>query len=198
MQGRLLVVATGVDNGAAPHAFEHTIDRVAPLVVLPRFAEMKAAMARLASYRTIAMTSAHAVDALVGALRALGHDVRALFGIQLAVVGAATAARLERYGLSADLVADGGGEKLAQEILASACADPILYPRAADGHPALVDALTAAGRRIDPVAAYETRPDAAAIKTVLMKHAERPYAAFAFASPKGVNAISFRYFAFFP
>ncbi len=171
-----------------------TVEWLSPFTVTPRFAEMKRALGRLAEVRTIAFTSGHAVDALVGALRAMGHDVRALFGVRLAAVGPATARRLERYGLSADLVpsAAAGGEALARELIAAgpaALPDPILLPRAADGRPELATLLVAAGRRVEVVAAYDVTPDAPALKRALMRHAAEPYAAIGFCSPRGVGAL---------
>ncbi len=180
---RILIAATR--EGSA----RSEVDWVSPLVVVPRFADMKRAVGRLGEFRTIALTSAHAVDALIGALRAVGQDVRALFGLRLAVVGEGSAERLSRYGLVADLVAQGGGAALASELITSGLPDPILHPRALDGRTELADALTAAGRRVEVVPAYETMPDGPALKAALLRHAAEPYAAFAFASPSGAHAL---------
>jgi uroporphyrinogen-III synthase len=179
----VLIAATGVTAPQPDVAF------VSPLVIVPRFADMKRTMSGLGQWRTIALTSPHAVDGVVGALRALGHDVRALFGIKLAAVGDATAERLGQYGLSADLVAHGGGAELAREIIAADLPDPILHPRAADGRPELADALTAAGKRVEVALAYDSRPDAGALKAALLRHAAEPYAAIGFASPQGFAAL---------
>lgn len=191
---RILVAATRLAEESRPYATDappppYELDWVSPLVVTPRFAETKQALARLAEFRTVALTSGHAVDALIGGLRARGHDVRALFGIKLAVVGEGTAAQLGRYGLSADLVAEGGGAQLAQEILLARLFDPILYLAAKDGRPELGDVLVAAGLRVDVVAAYETSPDVQALKGARQRHAAAPYDAIAFCSPRGVDAL---------
>ena len=79
---------------------------VSPLQVVPRFSAMKQALGRLDAVRVIALSSVHAVDALLGALTALGRDARALAGIKLAAVGEATARRLIELHLAADLVPD--------------------------------------------------------------------------------------------
>jgi uroporphyrinogen III methyltransferase/synthase len=165
------------------------IDWVSPLVVTPRFADTKRALGRLAEFRTIALTSVHAVDAMVGGLRALGHDVRALFGVRLAAVGGATAARLQSHGLDADLVAEGGGAELAAEIIAAQLPDAILHLRALDGRAELGDALVAAGKRVEIVAAYETSPDTHALKAARLRHAAEPYAAIGLSSPRGGTAL---------
>lgn len=165
------------------------VELLAPLIVVPRFAEMKRALVGLGRVRTLALTSGHAVDALVGALYATGHDVRALFGIRIAVVGEGTAERLQRHGLRADLVATGGGADLAREIVAAGFDGTVLYPRALEGRPELGDALRAAGLPVEVVHAYETHPDAPAIKAALLRHHAAPYAAVGFTSPRGAAAV---------
>jgi uroporphyrinogen-III synthase len=192
VSARILIATTapgGTAGSLAPDGRDCEIEWVSPLVVTPRFADTKTALGQLAKVRTIALTSAHAVDAMVGGLRALGHDVRALFGIKLAAVGEATAARLGAHGLAADLVADGGGAELAREILSAQLPDPILHLRALDGRPELGDALVAAGRRVEVVAAYETTPDAHALRAARLRHAAEPYAAIGLTSPRGADAL---------
>ena len=180
----LLVTTVTPDRRDLAH-----VDLLAPLVVVPRFAEMKRALLGLGQVRTLALTSGHAVDALVGALLAIGHDVRALFGIRIAVVGEGTAERLLGHGLRADLVAQGGGADLAREIIAAGFEGPVLHPRAKDGRPELADALVAAGYAVDVAHAYETHPDGPAIKAALLRHHEAPYAAIGFTSPRGARAV---------
>ena len=188
---RILIAGTAAATSSSLPEPESdvTVEWVSPLVVTPRFADTKRALGRLAEVRTIALTSVHAVDAMVGGLRALGHDVRALFGIKLAAVGGATAARLTSHGLSADLVANGGGAELAAEMLAAHLPDPILHLRAQDGRPELGDALSAAGKRVELVAAYETSPDTHALKAARLRHAAEPYDAIGVASPRGGAAL---------
>jgi uroporphyrinogen III methyltransferase / synthase len=187
----MLSSSTGARDAASELVSLVQVDWVAPLIVTPRFADMKQALAKLAEWRTIAFTSAHAVDALIGALRSLGHDVRALFGIRLVAVGGVTAARLNSYGLSADLVAEGGAIGLAQALIEAgdAFGEPILHPRALDGRTELGDALSAAGRRIEVVPAYETSIDEAAIAGALREHHRARYDAIGFFSPRGVDAF---------
>jgi uroporphyrinogen-III synthase len=109
----------------------------------------------------------------------------------LVAVGGVTAARLGRYGLSANLVAEGGAIGLAQAIIEAgdAFADPILHPRALEGRTELGDALAAAGRRIEVVPAYETSIDEAAIAGALREHRRARYDAIGFFSPRGVDAF---------
>ncbi|MEO6952001.1 MAG: uroporphyrinogen-III synthase [Polyangia bacterium] len=165
------------------------VDLLAPVIVVPRFADMKRALVGLGQVRTLTLTSGHAVDAVVGALFAMGHDVRALFGIRIAAVGDGTSERLQRHGLRADLVAHGGGADLARELVAAGFAGPVLYPRALEGRPELGDALRTAGLAVEVVHAYETHPDGPSIKAALLRHHEAPYAAVGFTSPRGAAAV---------
>lgn len=173
----------------APTSEDAEVVHVSPLTVVPRFAEVKRALGRLGELRAIAFASTHAVDAVVGALMALGHDVRALAGVKLAAVGEATARRLSDMHLSADLVASAGGEALAAEIVAGGLSGPVLLPRAAGGREDLNDRLRAAGLETVAVDAYDTIPDDAALAGAARAHRARPFDAVAFTSPKGVQAF---------
>jgi uroporphyrinogen III methyltransferase/synthase len=113
-------------------------------------------------YSWVAFTSANAVERTIDALLRAGLDVRAFARARLAAVGPATARALEQRGLRADLVPErGDGAAVAEAMLA---ADPalaargmaVLLPRAAEGREELAQALTAAGARVDAVAAYRT------------------------------------------
>jgi uroporphyrinogen III methyltransferase/synthase len=165
------------------------LTRVSPLAIVPRFAELKSALSKLHELRAIAFASAHAVEHFVGALMSTGRDLRALAGIKLACVGAATAHKLERMHLRADLTGHEGGEALAREMIAAGWQGPMLLPRAADGRDELADALRAAGVRVEVVAAYETIADDAALAAAARAHRSRRFDAIAFASPKGARAF---------
>ena len=60
--------------------------------IVARWADVKAALARLGDARTLAFVSARAVDAFFAALHGSDRDARALFGKKVAAVGRATAA----------------------------------------------------------------------------------------------------------
>jgi uroporphyrinogen III methyltransferase/synthase len=162
---------------------------VSPLLVVPRHAALKEALARLPSTRLIAFTSAHAVDAFFGALLAMGQDARALGAIKLAVVGMKTEERLLAHGLRADVVAHGGAEALAEEILLLELPGPVLHPRAAEGRPELAEGLSRGGIQVDTVAAYDTIPDDGALRQAVRAHRARPFDAIAFMSPLGATAF---------
>ena len=162
--------------------------RVAPLTIVPRFADIKSALGRLSHARTIALASAHAVDALFGALANAGRDARSLHGVTLAAVGRATAARLAERGLAADFVGDGGGAELAAALLAGGACGPALVLGAHGGRRELADALAAAGWTVDSVDAYDSIANDAELAAALKAHRIRPFDAIAFTSPKGARA----------
>ncbi len=70
-------------------------------------------------YFGIALTSRHAVDALMGAAHELNLDARAFHGVKLACVGEKTAEALKQFGLRADIVppANFNAESLVAEIV---------------------------------------------------------------------------------
>ncbi len=109
-------------------------------------------------YRWAAFTSANGVDAFWDALRKEGMDARAFGGVRIAAIGPATAAALERRGLTPDLVPD---EYVAEALAAALqptlrAGDRVLLPRAAEARAVLVDALSAMGVAVDEVPAYRT------------------------------------------
>ncbi|HEY7955421.1 MAG TPA: uroporphyrinogen-III C-methyltransferase [Polyangia bacterium] len=162
---------------------------VSPLQVVPRFSAIKQALGKLDELRAIALASVHAVDALFGALTALGRDARALAGIKLAAIGEATARRLEERGVTADLIATQGGAALAEEILGAGWSGPMLVARALAGREELSEALGRAGLAVTVIDAYETVADSAALGRAARRHRLRPFDAIGFASPKGARAF---------
>lgn len=123
------------------------------------------ALRRLADWDWLVLTSANAVDALADRLAALGLDARALAGVRVAVIGDATAQRLdERLRVRADFeprraVSEAFVEELAsRETLAGRRA---LLLRADVARPALAEGLRAQGCDVTDLAIYETRLAAA-------------------------------------
>ncbi|HEY2748103.1 MAG TPA: uroporphyrinogen-III C-methyltransferase [Polyangia bacterium] len=183
---RILVLTTKDD---AVTRDDVDVVRVSPLQVVPRFAEVKAAIARLTHAKTIAFASAHAVDVFLGALASAARDARSLHGVTLAAVGRATAARLAERSLAADYIGDGGGADLAAALVAGSAQGPALVIGAHDGRKDLADALAAAGWTVEPVAAYDTVADDTALAAAWKAHRARPFHAVAFTSPKGAHAF---------
>ncbi len=120
------------------------------------------AIEQLSSFAWIAFMSVHAVDAVLAALARAGADSRALAGVKLCCIGPATADRLARAGLRADLVPP----QFTSESLANALAQAadlsdasVLCPRSDIAPPDLPDALAGRGAKVTTVTAYRTRTD---------------------------------------
>jgi uroporphyrinogen III methyltransferase / synthase len=111
-------------------------------------------------YRWVVFTSANAVEALLE----LVPDARRLAGVGIAAVGDATAEALSRYRVVPDLVPAPGRQQAAGllEVMPEppGPGERVLFPRAAEGRPVLVDGLSAAGWSVDLVEAYRTVPAA--------------------------------------
>jgi uroporphyrinogen III methyltransferase / synthase len=125
-------------------------------------APLAEAAAQSESYDWIVFTSVNGVEAFFGALGKLGLDSRALAQSWVAAIGPATAARLERYGIRADVQP----RKFSTEALAAALASAdvlkdcrILCPRSDVAPPQLADALREHGAAVTEVVAYRTVPD---------------------------------------
>ena len=103
-------------------------------------------------------TSPAGIPATVHALRKLGCDLRALYGMKIAAIGKGTAAALAAYGLTADLVpAQYDGEHLADALIeAMPQGGSALLLRAMQGGQMLPEKLIAAGIRVTDVPLYDT------------------------------------------
>lgn len=155
-------------------------------------AALRAALARVAdgAWTWLALTSANGVEAVAGAMAALGLDARALAGVRIAAVGPGTAVALERIGIRADLVPEPFSARgLADALVAHGEPDRILLPRADIAAPALTAVLRDAGWSVDEVEAYRTTPVAALDAGVVADLAEGRIDACAFASSSTVRNL---------
>jgi uroporphyrinogen III methyltransferase/synthase len=126
-------------------------------------APLRRAAREAKDYDWVVFTSANAVEFFWEALRAEGLDARALGGVRLSAIGPATAERLERVGL----VADVRPERFTTASLVAALAHSgrlggqrILCPRTDIAPRDLVEGLSAAGAAVTEVVAYRTVSDA--------------------------------------
>lgn len=114
----------------------------------------------------VIFTSVNGVRCCIDRLRLLGLDEQRLRTSQIAVIGPATAAALEAYGLHATLIPE---EYVAESVAAALIAylkqqgddlhgKAILIPRAAEARDVLVKTLELAGAAVCEVAAYRTLP----------------------------------------
>ncbi len=150
--------------GAIP--VEFPVIRFAPPLNLE---PLDQALRRLCSgegFDWVIFTSANGVRCCIDRLHFLGLDERALRASQIAVIGPATAAALEAYGLHATLMPD---EYVAESVAAALIAylkqqgddlhgKAVLIPRAAEARDVLVKTLELAGAAVCEVAAYRTLP----------------------------------------
>jgi len=116
-------------------------------------AALSAAAAAVGDVDWVLFTSATAVHRFMSQIT----DVRALAGVRLGVVGAATARALAEHRLVADLIpADQRAEGLLDALLADGKVGRALFPRAQDARRTLPEGLAAHGWAVKEVEAYAT------------------------------------------
>ncbi len=113
----------------------------------------------------IVFSSGNGVRSFLNCILETGHDLRALAGARLAVIGSATASALAEYHLNADLTPDEfRAEALAEELGRDARGKRFLLIRASRGREVLAETLRAAGGDVTQVVVYQSRdvtqPDA--------------------------------------
>jgi uroporphyrinogen III methyltransferase/synthase len=112
------------------------------------------ALADLARYHWLVFTSANGVHALIGRLKQIGLDLRALGPVRLAAIGPATAEALRGYHLEADLVpAEYNSEGLAAALRERVAGQRVLLARADRGIELLREQLSAVAE-VEQVAVY--------------------------------------------
>lgn len=131
------------------------------------------ALAHLPRYQWIIFTSTNGVDRALEALLESGLDIRALGHMKIACIGPATAKRLRRWGLRADLhpptryVAEGLLDALDGVIQPG---ERVWLPRALEAREILPETLRARGVEVDVIPVYATvagRPTQAALSHIL-------------------------------
>lgn len=144
------------------------------------------------SFDWAAFTSPTGVHMAVRALRALGRDLRALYGLRLAAVGPGTAEALTQYGLAADLVPQAAdGAHLADALLEVLPDDgAVLLLRGSSGDPALRERLLGADMVVADVPLYDTIPRAADAETLRRRLADGTLPLAAFASASAVRGFA--------
>jgi uroporphyrinogen III methyltransferase/synthase len=162
---RVLVTRPAAQAGAfAQQLWEAGAEPVlAPTIVIgppDDPAAARAAVARVRAYTWAVFTSRNGADAFFEHLATDGKDARAFGDVKLAAIGPATAAALTARGLRVDFVPDVFvNEAVAAGLVErTAPGDRVLVFRAQEARDVLPDTLRAAGRSVDAVAAYTTRP----------------------------------------
>jgi uroporphyrinogen III methyltransferase/synthase len=163
---RILVARPHHQAGATSAAIRERGARavVRPALVLhepPEPEHFRQAVLRAGSYDWVVFTSANGVLRAAEVLRQTERDARVFASARLAVIGEKTAQALrDGLGLRADLIAPKYvAESLAEELLErTEAGDRVLLLRAKMARETLPLALRSAGRTVDVVSAYETRP----------------------------------------
>lgn len=116
------------------------------------------AVRRVRDFRWIVFTSVTAVGEFFHNLTAAGRDARAFGDARIAAIGPKTAEALSAHGVHADIIpARFVSDEIADKLLMkSEKDDRVLIYRAQEARDVLPDALRAAGRRVEVVAAYKT------------------------------------------
>ena len=138
------------------------------IVTVPpeRWDAVDAALARVAEYAWLVLTSQNGVEVFFDRLRTLGRDVRELAGVAIAAIGPQTRASVESRGLRVAITPEEyRAEAVADALIAAGVAGrKVLLARAAAARTVLPERLAAAGAEVDEVAIYRTvvPPEAAA------------------------------------
>ncbi|WP_414530802.1 uroporphyrinogen-III C-methyltransferase [Nodularia chucula] len=117
------------------------------------------AIASLADFHWLILTSTNGVDYFFSRLIAQGKDVRALAGIKIAVVGEKTAASLHQRGVQPDFIPPNFvADSLVAHFPEPLQGKKVLFPRVeSGGRDVLVQELTTQGAVVIEVAAYQSR-----------------------------------------
>lgn len=150
---------------------------------------LDAAIADLADFDWLVLTSANSVDYFFNRLATRLNDIRGLADIKIAVVGDKTAQTLKGRGLQPDFIPP----EFVADSLATHFPEPlygakILFPRVeTGGRDVLVRELTAKGAEVVEVAAYQSRCPEAIAPEALAALQARTVDVITFASSKTVK-----------
>ncbi len=116
------------------------------------------AIQAIGDFQWLIFTSVNGVDRFFERMTHKGLDVRALGHMRTAAIGPATSARMQRYGLNADILpqtyqAESVVEAFAKHPLQNA---KILLPRAKEARTVLPEQLSRMGAQVNEVTAYQT------------------------------------------
>ena len=147
------------------------------------------AIASLDQYDWLILTSANAVQSFLDRLLTQGKDLRALAGLQLAVVGSKTAAVLEQRGLRPDVIPpEFVADALLDHFPMPVAGQRLLFPRVeSGGRDVLVQGFTAQGATVTEVAVYESGCPLVPDPTALAALAAGQVDVITFASSKTVT-----------
>lgn len=153
------------------------------------FGPLDAAIAALAQFDWLILTSAEAVRAVARRSKNLGYSLeRALGSLQLASVGPVTEEEAKKNSLKVHYVAQThNGLALAQELGARVQGKKVLLPRSDRAKPDLPNALRHRGAEVTEVIAYRTLKPAESDQTKFDEIANGEADAILFFSPSAVE-----------
>jgi uroporphyrinogen III methyltransferase / synthase len=138
-----------------------TVIEMPALAITPpsSWTELDQAIANLAQFQWLILTSANGVNYFFERLNDLGYDTRALGGVKIAVVGRKTAALLEKRHLNPDFIPpDYVADSLVAHFPEDLAGKKVLFPRVeTGGREILVQELTNQGAEVVEVAAYQSQ-----------------------------------------
>ena len=142
------------------------------------------AFAEIKNYSWVVLTSSNGVQFFLDEMKERRLDIRSLYGLKFAVIGAGTKAALEAAGLYADFVPSRYSSRdLAEEWIPGLTdADKVLLLRAREASSELTKALDAAGVPYTDAALYETARDERKAEELNRILPEMDYITFASAS----------------
>ncbi len=148
------------DLGAQPLLCP-TIEIVPPL----SYAELDAALAELATFDYLILTSVNAVAAFFSRLHSRGLDMGTLGNLRIVAVGPKTAEAIAAEGVKTDLIpADFRAEGVVTLLNEQVVGKRLLYPKAALARDLIPTGLTAAGAEVIAPIAYSSAPPTDAAK----------------------------------
>lgn len=147
------------------------------------------ALARLADFDWLLLTSANSVDYFFERLATQIRDVRALAAVKIAVIGDKTALKLEQRGLKPDFIPpEFVADSLASHFPGSLQGASVLFPRVeSGGRDVLVKDFVSRGAIVTEVAAYQSRCPETIASAALTALQSRTVDIITFASAKTVK-----------
>ena len=129
---------------------------------LEDYSSVDAAVRNLGAYDWLIFTSANGVKCFWERLEAQGLDARALYGLQVAAIGPATAQAVRSHGIAPDFVPEAYiAESVAEGLIGLGMdGKKVLLPRAREAREVLPEELRKAGAQVDVLPVYETVPAA--------------------------------------
>ena len=138
---------------------------------LEDYSSVDDAVRNLGAYDWLIFTSANGVKCFWERLETQGLDARALYGLQVAAIGPATAQAVRTHGIAPDFVPEAYiAESVAEGLIGLGMdGKKVLLPRAREAREVLPEELRKAGAQVDVLPVYETVPAAARRDEVLQR-----------------------------